>query len=61
MEHGDVLLLCTDGISDYLSTLDIEEIMELPKPLPKRIEMLRDEALARGGKDNITAIGIVKC
>lgn len=61
MEHGDVLLLCTDGISDYLSTLDIEEIMELPKPLPKRLEMLRDEALARGGKDNITAIGIVKC
>lgn len=61
MEHGDVLLLCTDGISDYLSTLDIEEIMELPKPLPKRLEMLRDAALARGGKDNITVIGIVKC
>lgn len=61
MGHGDVLLLCTDGISDYLSTLDIEEIMELPKSLPRRLELLKETALARGGKDNLTAIGIVRC
>ncbi len=61
MECGDVLLLCTDGISDYLSALDIEEIMELPKALPNRLELLKDTALARGGKDNLTAVGIVKC
>lgn len=61
MEHGDVLLLCTDGISDYLSALDIEEIMELPKPLPQRLEILKDTALKRGGKDNLTAVAVVKC
>ena len=52
-------MFCCSVPTEYL--IDIEEIMELPKPLPKRLEMLRDEALARGGKDNITAIGIVKC
>ena len=61
MEYGDVLILCTDGLSDYVSPLDIEEIMELPKSLPKRLELLRDKALAKGGEDNVTAAAIVYC
>lgn len=61
MQFGDILLLCTDGLSDYLSQLDIEEILELPKSLPKRLEMLVKKALDRKCKDNITIIAVVYC
>ena len=54
MEYGDVLLLCTDGLSDYVSAIDIEEILEYAEPLKKRIARLVKKALDNGGKDNIT-------
>jgi protein phosphatase len=59
MEYGDVLMLCSDGLSDYLSAYDIQEVMELPKALPKRLDMLVKEALLRGGTDNITVCAVV--
>ncbi len=59
MQYGDILLLCTDGLSDYLSQLDIEEILELPKSLPKRLEMLVAKALERNCQDNITVVAVV--
>jgi len=58
MDYGDVLFLCTDGLSDYVTPLDMEEIMELPKSLPERLRLLVDKALEAGSKDNITAIAI---
>lgn len=61
MSYGDILLLCTDGLSDYLSPIDIEEILDLPKSLPKRMELLVEKALEKGGSDNITAIAVVYC
>ena len=60
MEFGDILLLCTDGLSDYLSSLDMEEILELPKALPKRLELMVNKALENGCKDNLTVIAVVK-
>lgn len=59
MEYGDVLILCSDGLSDHLSAYDIQEIMELPKSLPKRLDMLVRAALLRGSTDNITVAAIV--
>ena len=59
MEYGDLLLLCTDGLSDYVSALDIEEILELPKSLKSRLHLLVDKALENGSKDNITVIAVV--
>lgn len=59
IDYGDVLLLCTDGLSDYLSPLDIQEILDLPKSLPKRLSMLVRRALERGCSDNISAVAIV--
>ncbi|MBQ8296909.1 MAG: serine/threonine-protein phosphatase [Ruminococcus sp.] len=61
MKYGDILLLCTDGLSDYLSPLDIEEILELPKSLPKRLEMLVKKALEKDCADNITVVAVVYC
>ena len=59
MEYGDLLLLCTDGLSDYVSVLDIEEILEMPKNLNTRLHLLVNKALENGSKDNITVIAIV--
>ncbi|MBR6968138.1 MAG: serine/threonine-protein phosphatase [Ruminococcus sp.] len=59
MEYGDLLLLCTDGLSDYVSVLDIEEVLELPKDLKTRLELLVKKALDNGSKDNITVIAVV--
>lgn len=56
--HGDVLMLCTDGLSDYVSPLDMEEVMELPKSLPQRLKLLVKRAMDCGSKDNITIIAL---
>lgn len=61
LKFGDVLLLCTDGLSDYLSQIGIEEILELPKSMPKRLELLVERALANGCTDNITVIAVFYC
>lgn len=61
MESGDLLLLCTDGLSDYVSKLDLEEILEMPKNLKTRLHLLVDKALENGSKDNITVIAVVYC
>ena len=59
--YGDMLLICTDGLSDHLSSYDIEEVLELPKSLPERLNMLVKMSLARGCNDNISVIAIVYC
>lgn len=61
IKYGDILLLCTDGLSDYLSPLDIQEVLELPKSLPQRLEMLINKALDKKCEDNITIIAVVYC
>lgn len=61
MQYGDILLLCTDGLSDYISKIGIEEILELPKSLPVRLKMLVDKALENGCADNITVIAVIYC
>ena len=52
---GDRYLLCSDGLSDYVSEETIGETMALPTPR-ETSERLVGLALRAGGKDNITAI-----
>ena len=59
MAYGDVLLLCTDGLSDVVSPSEMEEILALPLPLPRRLERLIALALKKGGKDNVTIVAMV--
>lgn len=59
MQYGDVLLLCTDGLSDYVSALEMEEILEMPINLHKRLSLLVRKALENNSTDNITIIAIV--
>ena len=51
---GDVLVLCSDGLSDLLSPGDIMAVAG-DAPAPQAAGQLVDLANARGGHDNITA------
>ncbi len=58
MKYGDLILICSDGLSDYVSTSDIENILELPARLPKRLEKLVKLAIDNGSNDNITIVAL---
>lgn len=54
---GDVYLLCSDGLSDLVSDLEIlETVQEQNGDMDDAAAALVDFANARGGKDNITVI-----
>ncbi len=57
---GDILLLCSDGLSDYAESTEIEEILAMPKPLVRRLRMLTDLALENGSTDNITILAVMR-
>lgn len=52
---GDVFILCSDGLSDMLTTEDMAEIL-ISTAFENVAEKLLKCALERGGKDNITVI-----
>ncbi len=55
-ESGDVLLLCSDGLTDMLYDSDIEQILSKGKTAEERCKALIELALERGGADNTTVI-----
>jgi PPM family protein phosphatase len=53
---GDVLLLCSDGLTSMLSEERVTEILAASDSLDQAAETLIDEANAAGGRDNITVV-----
>jgi serine/threonine protein phosphatase PrpC len=53
---GDVLLLCTDGLTGKVEDDLLAEILAARAPLPHRVAELIRAANDRGGDDNITAV-----
>jgi len=53
---GDILLLCSDGLSSYLRRRELEEILRRESELPALADSLVQAALNRGGGDNITVV-----
>lgn len=53
---GDVLLLCSDGLTAMVSEERIAEILASVPSLEEAGERLIDEANAAGGRDNITVV-----
>ena len=54
---GDVYLLCSDGLSDLVSSDDMSRALERNgTDLPRALDELVDLANERGGKDNITVV-----
>lgn len=56
----DIYLLCSDGLSNYVTEREMKEIVFADEPGDVRVARLIDRALQRGGSDNITAV-LVTC
>lgn len=55
-EYGDVYLICSDGLSDYVVKSEIEEILSMPMGITKRLDELVRRSLGKGCRDNISII-----
>ncbi len=56
-KHGDLYLLCTDGLTDMVEDEQISEILAAHRDDPKAAgQALIQAALEGGGKDNITVL-----
>ncbi|SKB32673.1 protein phosphatase 2C domain-containing protein [Daejeonella lutea] len=53
---GDMILLCSDGLTDMVNKKDITDILTSDSSLEDMAHQLIDAANAKGGKDNITAV-----
>src|SRR5437764_12039642 len=53
---GDVLMLCSDGLTSMVSEERVEEILASSDSLKMAAQALIDEANAAGGRDNITVV-----
>ena len=56
LRRGDMLLLCSDGLSGKLRSEDIQNIIAGNPDLEKACDELVAEANNRGGEDNITVV-----
>ncbi|MBK7307007.1 MAG: Stp1/IreP family PP2C-type Ser/Thr phosphatase [Chitinophagaceae bacterium] len=55
LEENDRLLLCSDGLYDYLNSNEIKEIL-IANDIKKAADIMIQQAKARGGHDNITVV-----
>jgi hypothetical protein len=56
LTDGDRVLLCSDGISEYIAEAEIGEVLTRAPSPSRAAQQLVDMALARGGHDNATAV-----
>jgi protein phosphatase len=56
MEDGDCLVLCSDGLSDVVDDTSISQILTQQDTASAAAQALLDEALSRGGKDDVTVV-----
>jgi protein phosphatase len=56
LQPDDVLLLCTDGVTDMLGNDRITAILQAEPDAQGACDRLIEESIARGGKDNVTAV-----
>ena len=54
--RGDLLLLCTDGLFNEVSTDEIASLMAATEDLQMRADSLIDLALSRGARDNVSVV-----
>ncbi|MBQ4604015.1 MAG: serine/threonine-protein phosphatase, partial [Clostridia bacterium] len=56
VDNGDIILLCSDGLTDMLSDEDITAILSTGESSQDVASKLIRSALERGGKDNVTVM-----
>ena len=57
--EGDVWLLCSDGLTNYLEKNELEELLNGKSDWQQKVSLMVELALRRGGSDNITALVVV--
>jgi PPM family protein phosphatase len=56
LRTNSILLVCSDGLSDMLKSVEIVSVLEQVSPLVEKVESLIDFANEKGGEDNITVV-----
>ncbi|NWJ39881.1 MAG: serine/threonine-protein phosphatase [Geothrix sp.] len=56
LRRGDRLLCCSDGLHGEVPDAQIQEVLNQGLSPRRSLELLVDEALAHGGRDNITGV-----
>ena len=56
LEAGDALLLCTDGLTKHVPDARIAQLLAAAPHAEAACRALVDDALAQGGKDNVTVV-----
>ena len=60
LQSGDILLLCSDGLSNLISELEmLDYAKEYPEP-ELLCRALMSKALMRGAPDNVTVLAVMK-
>lgn len=54
VQKGDVILMCTDGLSNMVDDTDIRQIIQTGRDVVEQVQNLVEAANRGGGKDNIT-------
>jgi serine/threonine protein phosphatase PrpC len=55
LKAGDVLLLCSDGLSGAMDDAEIAAVLDA-HPVTDAVDLLIDRALAHGARDNVSAV-----
>ncbi len=56
LKEGDVVLMCTDGLTNMLEDEEIRMILEGARDIVEKAQALVEAANANGGKDNISVV-----
>ena len=56
LDVGDMILMCTDGLTNMLDDEEIRMILEESRDMVEKAESLVEAANAKGGRDNISVI-----
>ena len=56
LEAGDIVLLCSDGLTNMVEDEDIRRVLKSGRDLKERAETLVQMTNDNGGKDNISVI-----
>ena len=58
LETGDIILLCSDGLSNMLDNEEVEYVLKHSKNIETATETLVEKANKNGGEDNISVVVI---
>ena len=56
LKKGDVILMCTDGLSNMVEDEDMFDIVRGSRDIVEAVQMLIEKANSNGGRDNIGVV-----